>query len=162
MKLSIREIQALNGSLEGLFKGGNPQVIRRNSQDEIAVVPFKLSADIYQWAMTLQGRLTELLHTYNGAMTALMREKSGGTGHIDNGTKAMLEFQEESVKLLDGFKYVRMLTLPLENLKIDDNPGLAQHLAGLMPALKLPALNVAAEEKDEQAQPAAKAKSAAA
>ena len=115
------------------------------------MTPFKLSADVYQWAVTLQNRLTEIVRGHTAALNALIRDKSSGAGRIEPGTAAMGEFQKASDDLLDEEKSVRMIVLPLASLKLDDNPGLAAHLAGLTPGLKMPNLKGAEEEPEEQA-----------
>lgn len=149
MKLQVRDILALNAALDGVLKGGNPQITRLNNEDVVSVLPFKLTADILQWAVTSQGRLTALVRAHNANMAALARTVSSGTGTIKPGTPEMVSFQQQSEELLDSEKNVRLLVLPIEKLKLDENPGIAQYLHGLKPTLKLAELKAGAVEEPE-------------
>ena len=154
MKLRTYEIKALINALDGLMKGGNPQIIHRTGQDEIAVVPFKLAAAVYQWTMALQQRLSPIVLADQAFSQALFKRLAGADGTIKPGTPEMVEYATESEKADRTQHEFRGLLIPLELLLLEVNPGIAQYLPGLRPVLKMSTPDAVEEEPEADERPA--------
>jgi len=151
MRLPMRDVATLYGSLDGLMKGGNAQIVRKNNEDTLAIIPFKLSADVYQWSATMMQRLHPLIEAYKVAtQNAFKGHLPEGKDSLKLGTAAHGAYVEDQQNLDAEPTSFRALILPIASLKLDDNPGIAPHLAGLMPILRAEKVKGAEEEKDEE------------
>lgn len=137
MNLTMRAARDLHGAIDRIL-AGRPKALRVNNEDQIVVEPFSFAGDAALALAININRLKPHVDAHNEAYRRIVMVHSKGTGSVKQDTPEYgLVFEAEN-KLLDveiegG---VKLLRVPLADIKPTDNKLSPGELARLAPVLK--------------------------